>query len=60
MAPAIFAGVATIATLALFSTARPSDAETLVPSTMRLIDQATELPAPETVRTGSELTQTPP
>lgn len=47
----IFAGAATIATLALFNVARPGDAETGVASgSVQLVDQATELPAPATAR----------
>lgn len=44
----IFGGAATVAALALFSAAQPPQAESAVASgsSVRLVDQATDLPAP--------------
>jgi hypothetical protein len=53
----IFAGAATIATLALFSSARLGDADTVVASgSVRMVD----LPAPATAPFGPQLAQTAP
>src|SRR5271168_5223229 len=58
----IFAGAATIATLALFSAAQSGHAETAVASgsSVRLVDQATDLPAPATAPFGPQFPQTAP
>jgi hypothetical protein len=57
---AIFAGTATIATLALFSAAKPGHAESAVASgsSARLLDQATDLPAPATAPFSPQFPQT--
>ena len=53
---AIFAGAATIATLALFSAAKPGHSESAVASgsSVRLVDQATALAAPATAPFGPQ------
>jgi hypothetical protein len=52
---AIFAGAATVATLALFSAARPADAGTSVASgSASLLDQLTGRPAPPTPPSGPQ------
>jgi len=57
----IFAGAATIATLMLFNAGRTGDAETVVASgPVRLLDRATDLPAPATAPFGAQFPQTPP
>jgi hypothetical protein len=58
----IFAGAATIATLALFSAAQPGHAESAVASgsSVRLVDQATDLPAQATAPFGPRFPQTAP
>ena len=57
---AIFAGTATIATLALFSAAKPGHAESAVASgsSVRLVDQAADLPAPATAPFGPQFPRT--
>jgi flagellar biosynthesis GTPase FlhF len=56
---AIFAGAATIATLTLYSAAWPGDAETVVaPGSVRLVDQATDLPAPAPAAVDPQFPQT--
>ncbi len=58
---AIFAGTATIATLALFSAERPDGPQTSVPSgTVRLTDQANDLPAPAIAPPGPQSAETVP
>jgi hypothetical protein len=56
----IFAGAATVATVALFSSAQPGHAESAVASgsSVRLVDQATDLPA--TAPFGTQFPQTAP
>jgi hypothetical protein len=57
----IFAGAATITMFALFNAARPAAPETVVASgSMRLVDQATDLPAPAAAPFGAQFSQTPP
>jgi hypothetical protein len=59
----IFAGAATIATLALFSAAQPGYAENVVASgsPVRLVDQATDLPGPPVAAPfGPQFPQTAP
>jgi hypothetical protein len=57
----MFAGAATIATLALFNAARPGDAETVAASgSVHLVGQATDLPAQATAPFGPQFAQTAP
>ncbi len=57
----LFAGAATVATLALFSAAQPGTAGPAVASgSVRLVDQATDLPAPAAAPFGPQLSQTAP
>jgi hypothetical protein len=58
----IFVGAATIATLALVSAAQPGHAESAVAagSSVRLVDQATDLPAPANTPFGPQFRQTAP
>lgn len=56
---AIFAGAATIATLALLSAAQPGHSESTVASgsSVRLVDQVTDLTAPATAPFGPQFPQ---
>jgi hypothetical protein len=57
----IFAGAATVAMFALFDAARPGDAETVVASgSVRLVDHATDLPAPAAAPFGPQFPQAGP
>jgi hypothetical protein len=58
----LFAGATTIATLALFSGAQPGHAESAGASgsSVRLADQATDLPAPANAPFGPQFPQTAP
>ena len=57
----IFAGAAAIAMFALFDAARPDTTDALVASgSVRLVDQATDLPAPASGPFGPQHAQTPP
>jgi hypothetical protein len=57
----IFAGAATVAMFALFDAARPGAAETIVTSgPVRLVDQATDLPAPAAAPFGPQFPQAGP
>ncbi|MGC2652157.1 MAG: hypothetical protein WA317_00835 [Mycobacterium sp.] len=57
----IFAGAATIATLALFSAARPGDANPVVASgSVHLVAEAIDLPAPATASFGPQFLQAAP
>ncbi len=57
----IFAGAAAIAMVALFDAGRPDATESVLASgSVRLVDQATDLPTPASSPLGPQYPQTPP